>query len=45
MMRHLGYVVAAYAAAGLTLGGLVAWVVLDLRRQRRALARLDRGRR
>jgi heme exporter protein D len=41
MMTHLPYVLAAYAAAGLTLGGLVAWVALDTRIQKRRLTRIE----
>ena len=40
-MTHLPYILAAYAAAGLTLGGLVAWVAFDTRVQKRRLARIE----
>jgi heme exporter protein D len=41
---HAGFIVAAYAAAAVVIGALVAWVVLDHRAQSRALAELeDRG--
>ena len=38
---HLGFIVAAYAAAALIVGTLTAWVVLDYRAQRRRLIDLD----
>jgi heme exporter protein D len=38
---HTGFIVAAYAMAGLIVAGLVAWEWLDYRTQRRALASLD----
>ena len=38
---HLGTVVAAYAATGLGIGALIAWVVIGHARARRDLARLD----
>lgn len=41
MMTHLGYIVAAYAAAALVLAGLVAWVWADLSIQKRRLAELE----
>ena len=47
-MTHLGYIVAAYAAAAAAFCGLVLWVVFDLATQRRRLAELEasgRGRR
>ena len=40
-MTHLGYIVAAYLAAAIVLGGMVAAVALDLERQKRKLARLE----
>lgn len=40
-MTHLGYIVAAYLAAGLVLGAMAAWVVADLRLQKRRLADLE----
>lgn len=42
MAEHMGYVIAAYAAALVTVFGLVAWVRLDLRAQRGALERLGK---
>ena len=41
-IKHLDFIVAAYAAAVIVVGGLVAWVILDYRAQRRTLADLDR---
>lgn len=38
---HLGFVAAAYAVTGLVLAGLLAWLVLDGRRQRAQLADLE----
>ena len=40
-MTHVAYILAAYLAAALILGGMVAWVVLDLSQQRRKLDRLE----
>lgn len=39
---HWAVIVTAYALAALVLAGLVAWIVLDNRLQRRTLADLDR---
>jgi len=39
--NHIGFIVAAYAAAVAVVGGLTAWVMLDYRAQRRTLADLD----
>jgi heme exporter protein D len=39
---HIGFIVAAYAAAGAVIGGLIAWVMLDYRAQQRALADLEK---
>jgi len=38
---HIDFIAAAYAAAVITVGGLIAWVMLDYRAQRRALADLE----
>jgi heme exporter protein D len=38
---HAGFIVAAYALALVLVAGLLAWVVLDYRRQRRLLAELE----
>ena len=38
---HAPFIVAAYAAAMAILAGLIAWVLLDYRAQRRLLADLD----
>ena len=38
---HAAFIVTAYAAAVIIIGGLVAWVLLDYRAQRRKLAELD----
>ena len=40
-MNHLGFIVASYVAAFAVIGGLVAWVMVDFRAQRRALADLE----
>jgi heme exporter protein D len=39
---HLGFIVAAYAAAAAVVLALFAWVALDYQAQRRALADLER---
>jgi heme exporter protein D len=39
---HVGFIVAAYAAATLVVAALIAWVLLDYRALRRTLADLDR---
>jgi heme exporter protein D len=38
---HLDFIAAAYAAAVLVVAGLIVWVALDYRAQRRALAELE----
>ena len=38
---HAAFIVAAYAAAVAVVAGLVAWVVLDFRTQKRALGDLE----
>jgi heme exporter protein D len=42
---HLGpyavFILAAYTAAVLVVGGLIAWVVLDFRAQKRVLGELE----
>ena len=38
---HAFYIVAAYVAAAIILCGLILWMVLDHRAQRRALAELE----
>ena len=40
-MTDAGYVAAAYGATGLVLIGMIAWVVADLRAQKRKRARLE----
>ncbi len=40
-MSHAGYILAAYLAAVLVVGGLVSWIVLDYRTQKRKLQRLE----
>ncbi len=40
-MTHVPYIVAAYLATALVVGAMVAWVVFDLREQRRKLDRLE----
>jgi heme exporter protein D len=39
-MTHSGYILAAYLASAVVLLGLIAWVALDLRAQKRKLAAL-----
>jgi heme exporter protein D len=39
---HTGFIVAAYAAAVIVVGGLTAWVMLDYRAQLRTLAGLEK---
>jgi heme exporter protein D len=38
---HLPFIVGSYAAAFVVIAGLIAWVMLDFRAQRRALADLE----
>jgi heme exporter protein D len=38
---HAVFIVAAYAAATIVVGGLIAWVALDLRAQTRLLGDLE----
>jgi heme exporter protein D len=38
---HADFILAAYAAAAVVIGALVAWVMLDHRAQRRILADLE----
>ena len=38
---HAFFIVSAYMAAALIVGAMIAWVVLDHRRQARALAELE----
>jgi heme exporter protein D len=40
-INHLPFIVASYAAALVVVGGLIAWVLLDFRAQRRTLADLE----
>jgi heme exporter protein D len=40
-MTHLGYILAAWLISAAVLVALVAWVVLDLRAQKRKLRRLE----
>jgi heme exporter protein D len=40
-INHLPFIVASYVAAFAVIGGLIAWVSLDFRAQRRALAELE----
>jgi heme exporter protein D len=39
--NHMGFIVAAYAAAAAVVVGLIAWVALDYRTQSRRLADLE----
>jgi heme exporter protein D len=41
-VNHAAFIVAAYAAAGAVVGGLIAWVMLDYRAQLRAIADLEK---
>ena len=41
MSAHIGFVVASYGAALLVVAGLILWVFLDGRAQRRKLADLE----
>ena len=38
---HIDFILAAYAAGIIVIGALIAWVALDYRAQRLALAELD----
>jgi heme exporter protein D len=38
---HIDFIAAAYAAAVIVVGALIAWVTLDYRAQRRMLAELE----
>jgi heme exporter protein D len=38
---HIDFIAAAYAAGVIIIGGLVLWVTLDFRAQRRTLAELE----
>jgi heme exporter protein D len=40
-INHLPFIVGSYAAAFVVIAGLVAWVMIDFRAQRRALADLE----
>ncbi|MGB6535867.1 MAG: heme exporter protein CcmD [Xanthobacteraceae bacterium] len=40
-ISHLPFIVGSYAAAAAIVAGLIAWVALDFRAQRRALAELE----
>jgi len=40
---HADFIVAAYAAAVLTVAGLILWVALDYRSQRAVLSDLDKA--
>lgn len=40
-MTHLGYILAAYLSVAIVLGAMTAWVMLDLRAQKRKLQRLE----
>jgi len=41
-MSHMDFIVGAYAAAIVIVGGLIAWVMLDYRAQLRTLAALEK---
>ena len=40
--NHIGFIVAAYAAAVIVVAALIAWVMIDYRALRRTLADLER---
>jgi heme exporter protein D len=40
-INHLPFIVGSYVAAFAIVGGLIAWVMIDLRTQRRALTELE----
>ena len=40
-VNHLPFIVGSYAAACVVIGALIAWVAVDFRAQRRALADLE----
>ena len=40
--NHIGFIVAAYAAAVIVVAALIAWVMIDYCALRRTLANLDR---
>jgi heme exporter protein D len=40
-MTHLGYIVAAYLATAIILGGMIGWVLLDLSAQKQKLERIE----
>ncbi len=40
---HLGFIIAAYVVAALTIGAMIGWVVLDARRLNAELARATRA--
>jgi heme exporter protein D len=40
-IAHLPFIVGSYAAAFVVVAGLIAWVTLDFRTQRRTLANLE----
>jgi heme exporter protein D len=40
-MNHLPFIVGSYVAAFVIVAGLIAWIMIDLRTQRRALAELE----
>jgi heme exporter protein D len=40
-MNHLPFIAGSYVAAFVIVAGLIAWIMIDLRTQRRALAELE----
>ena len=40
-VNHLPFIVGSYVAAFMIVAGLIGWVMIDLRTQRRALAELE----
>ena len=40
-MTHIGYILAAYLAGALVIGGLAAWILFDYRVQQRKLHQLE----
>ena len=41
LVPHAGFIIAAYAIAGVVIAAMIAWVIFDHRGQRRLLADLE----
>jgi heme exporter protein D len=41
LVQHAGFIIAAYAIAGVVIAAMIAWVILDYRGQQRLLANLE----